>query len=160
MGPTMLAPSYYSIFLVCFYLFVAALCCAANEYSTRDVRFWNVFPAADGNVSVTRRKLSVPVVPTKLFSVALVWMIGVEANTELVVPPQVYVNGAVVDNDGVCDHATEHLSIAICKPFVVSVSKSELAHVPTQADAFVVSLNGVVGSRQTPVPVFLTFTER
>ncbi len=141
------------------YLFVAVLCWAANEYSIRDVRFWNVFPAPDGNVSVTLRKLSVPDVPTRLFRVAFVWMIGVDASTEVIAPPQVYVNGAVVDADVVCTHGVGHFSITICRPFVVSVLSSELAHVPTHPVAFVVSLNGVVGSRQVPVPVFLTFTD-
>ena len=118
-----------------------------------------MFDADEGNESVTLRKLSVPDVPTKLFRVAFVWMIGAEANTVLVVPPHVYVNGAVVEAEVVCVHATLHLSIVICSPFVVSVSRSELVHVPTHPLAFVVSLNGAVGSRQVPVPVFLTFTD-
>ena len=81
-----------------------------------------MFPAPTGKDNVTLRKLSVPEVPTMLLRVTADWMTGTDVNTDEVVPPHVYVYAGATPASV---QATEHLSIAICRPLVVSVFKSD-----------------------------------
>ena len=91
---------------------------------------WRVLLAVAGRVSVTRRWSVLPAVIELMFDNAvLAPMTAVVARTEVVVPPQMYVYGGP---DSV--QATEHLSITIWSPFVVSVSSNE------EGDAVVVSV--------------------
>ena len=63
-----------------------------------------MFPAPTGKDNVTLRKLSVPEVPTMLFSVTAAWMTGTDVNTDEVVPPHVYAGATPASVQ-----ATEHL---------------------------------------------------
>ncbi len=89
-------------------------------------------PAALGNVSVSRKWSVAPAVVEPRFESAIEDpMTARDARTDDVVPLHVYVNAGLLP-DSV--HATEHLSMTICKPFVASVSSSEVG------DAVVVSV--------------------
>ena len=71
------------------YCAAAARCVAVKPKLNVELSPWNVFPAADGNVIVTRRKLSVLAVTLMLDNATLVPMTGADANTDVVVPLQV-----------------------------------------------------------------------
>src|SRR5215831_7702828 len=128
------------------YCEVAARCVAVNAYWITDDLFCKVFGAAPGSVSVTRAKLSVPDVRFRFKSARFEPITGALASTVLVVPLQVYVYGG----PPVSLHATLHLSITICRPFVVSVSSSELV----VADVVSVMLASAM------LPMFLMSTVR
>jgi hypothetical protein len=110
-----------------------------------------VFGAIVGSVSVTRRWSVEPVFnDASPLSAKLAPITGRVASTVLVVPPHVYVYAGEVPASV---HATEHLSMTICRPLVMSVSSSELG------EAVVLS---TIEDRLSavPLPLLMRSTER